>query len=183
VRHYCPVRERAAWYGNFRTRGLQYRLYHGWCITTVSSACTTPIHAAWYGSFRTPGLQYSSTVRTTISLVRQTTAPFACTPVHAAWYNSFGASNLRILVPYYRVHLHVACCCYSSLSEPTVQYRVICTMMVRQFNINQFIDMVVSRSFFANSTLSPLPSSNFLVFLPFPLSFSLYPCLAPSHSW
>jgi hypothetical protein len=129
VRHYCTVCVRAAWYGSFRTPGLQYRSYHGWCFTTVLSACTTPVHAAWYGRLRTPGLQYSSTVRTTISLVRQTTAPFACTPVHAAWYDNFGASDLRLLVPY-RVHLHAACCCYSSLGAPAVQYRTMCTMLV-----------------------------------------------------
>ena len=49
--HYCIVCVRAAWYGSFRTRGLQYRSYHGWCITTKLCACTTPVHAAWYGNF------------------------------------------------------------------------------------------------------------------------------------
>ncbi len=29
----------AAWYGSFRTPGVQYRLYRGWCCTTVSCAC------------------------------------------------------------------------------------------------------------------------------------------------
>ena len=42
------VHVHAAWYGSFRTPGVQYCLYHRWCLSTVSYACT-PVHASWYG--------------------------------------------------------------------------------------------------------------------------------------
>jgi hypothetical protein len=173
LHHYCIVCVPPAWYCSFRTRGLQCRSCDGWCITTVSSACTTPVHTAWHGSFRTHGLQYLSTTAPTISLVRHysimrmysITRPTVLE--YCSYYHLVGASDynticmyssstrrmvrsfmcLRLLVPY-RVHLHdVACCCYGSLAIPAVQYRTICTVLVR-FNVNQFADILVSQFFF-----------------------------------
>ena len=79
---------------------------------------------------------------------------------------------LRLLLPY-RVHLHVACC-YASLAAPAVQYRTICTMLVR-FNVNQFADILVSHLFF----FGELHIDHH--FLPQP-SFSSFPSLSASLS-
>lgn len=57
-------------------------------------------------------------------------------------------------------------------------------MLVRRFHVAQFASIAVSHSFVLRTPHWSLASSNFLFFfLPFPLSFWLYPCLAPSHSW
>ena len=59
VRHYCIVCVRASWYGSFRTRGLQYRSYHGWCLSHYRIVCMN------YSSTR-PIVQYFPYTRYTV---------------------------------------------------------------------------------------------------------------------
>ncbi len=59
-------------------------------------------------------------------------------------------------------------------------YSTVCTMLVRQFGVVQFASIVVSQLFVLQTPHSwPLPSSSFLAFLPFPLSFSSTTVLLP----
>ena len=105
LHHHCIVCVPPAWYCSFHTRGLQYHSYDGWCITTVSSACTTPVHAAWYGSFRTHVLQYSSTVPTIFlvrhySIIRMYSITRPTILEHCFYYHLVGASDYNTICMY-----------------------------------------------------------------------------------
>ena len=128
----------AAWYRSLHTRGLQYHLYEGCCLTTVSCACTTPVHAAWCGMV---GASATSVLfcACTRCIVRQfpytrSTVLFAyhrwcltmvsyasTTPVRAAWYAMVGAALPNRAHLWYKLHGMVVCVHLEGPAHPHIQ--------------------------------------------------------------
>jgi hypothetical protein len=158
VLHYCIVCVRATWYGIFVqvVYSTVCTLYHGWCISTISRACTTPVRPTWYGSFRTPGLQYSSTVLTIASAS-------VLHVLHVLQYTPRGT------VLFVRHYLYRIVCMYTLRAAATVVsvhplYSTVCTMLVQRFNIAQFASIVVSH-LFCKIDHHFLPQTSFFSFL------------------
>ncbi len=137
----------------------------GWCITTVSCACTIPVHPGWYDSFRTPGIHYLITVTIVgVSLKHH----------HMHVVLQYTPHCAEILVPNY---MHRIVCMYTL--HAAIQYRLyhVGTTIPRcPVCIHRRVKFVC----FANSTLITsflklpfLPSSFPSQLLSLPLSCSL----------
>ncbi len=183
------MRVRAASYDSLRAPVVHYRLYHAG--TTIRSRC----HIFFANStlFTTSFLKLPclpSSPPQLLALLLSRSLSFLVS------LSIVVLSFLLIVVFFLSFAIHhdeygdrcFSCCrCYRIVftysTGCTVRY-YLCTRCTLSFvpcwNNNS---IAVSHSFFLRTQhCSPLPSSNFLVFLPLPLSFLLYHCLAPSRS-